>query len=291
MAQTEHTATEPAFAIAPLSDVMAAEVLGIDLSQPLADGVLDTIYDAFVTHHILVFREQRLTESQQVDFSLQFGPLEAHVNRDFRSEAIPKVHRVSNLDADGNPTSKLASVGNFHWHSDKSYMALPSLATFLYGVELPPEGGDTRFANMHAAYEALPAAKQAAISDLQVVHSWEASRLKSGSRPATDPEKQDAPPVVHPMVRTHPDTGRKGLYIGTHTSHVEAMPMAEGEALLRELQDFATQDPFVYRHAWRVGDLVMWDNRCLLHCATADFDLERYRRVLHRTVVRGARPA
>ncbi len=290
MAQTEHTAIESAFEIIPLSEVMAAEVIGLDVSQPLATGVLDTIYDAFLTYHILVFRDQRLTEQQQVDFSLRFGPLESHVNRDFRGEAIPKVHRVSNLDAEGNPTRQLASIGNFHWHSDKSYMALPSLATFLYGVELPPAGGDTHFANMHAAYEALTAAKQVAIDDLQVVHSWEASRLKSGSRPATEQEKQDAPPVVHPLVRTHPDTGRKGLYIGTHTSHIEAMARADGEELLRELQDFATQEPFIYRHAWRVGDLVMWDNRCLLHCASADFDLDRYRRVLHRTVVRGARP-
>ncbi len=290
MAEPESAAIAAAFEVVPLSAVMGAEILGLDVSQPLADGVLDTIYNAFLTYHVLVFRDQQLTEAQQVDFSLQFGPLEGHVNRDFRGEAIPSVHRVSNLDAQGNPTRKLASIGNFHWHSDKSYMGLPSLATFLYGVELPPEGGDTRFANMHAAYEALPAAKQAAIHDLRVVHSWEASRLKSGSRPATAQEKQDAPPVVHPMVRTHPDTGRKGLYIGTHTSHVEGMSVAEGEALLRELQDFATQETFVYRHAWGVGDLVMWDNRCLLHCATTDFDLARYRRVLHRTVVRGTKP-
>jgi alpha-ketoglutarate-dependent taurine dioxygenase len=157
-------------------------------------------------------------------------------------------------------------------------------------VQLPPKGGDTEFADMQAANDALPEMRKRELEGLRVVHSWERSRQKSGSKPATEAEKQDAPPVVHPLVRTHPATGWKGLYIGNHTSHVEGWSVAEGEALIDELQAFATQAQFVYRHRWQPGDLVMWDNRCLLHRALPNFEMERYARVLNRTVVRGDIP-
>jgi taurine dioxygenase len=282
--------TEWPFEVAPLSDVMAAEICGLDLAQGIDDQVRDAIREAFLAYHVLCFRDQHLTGEQLVAFSKRFGPLESHINHEFRGDAIPELHRVSNLGDDGKPTSKLKAKGNFRWHSDKSYLPVPSLATLLHAVELPPDGGATQFANMHAAYDALSADQKAEFEKVRVIHSWEQSRINSGSRPATEQEKRDAPPVVHPLVRTHPETGRKTLYLGDHSSHLEGKPFAEGRAFLAELQEQATQDSVVYHHRWQPGDLIMWDNRSLLHRATADFDLNRHRRVLHRTVIRGSAP-
>jgi len=278
------------FTLSPLSAVMGAEIRGLDLAQAIDDPLRDAIRDAFLKYHVLCFRDQDLTGEQLVVFSKRFGLLESHINHEFRGDAIPELHRVSNLGDDGKPTSRLKAKGNFHWHTDKSYLPVPSLATLLHAVELPPNGGATQFADMHAAYDALPPDQKAEFAGMRVVHSWEQSRINSGSRPASEQEKRDAPPVVHPLVRTHPETGRKGLYIGDHSSHIEGRPFAEGRAFLAELQEQATQDPVVYRHQWQPGDLIMWDNRSLLHRATADFDLNRHRRVLHRTVIRGSAP-
>ena len=243
-----------------------------------------------LVHHVLVFRRQQLTKQQQLTFTQHFGELENHVIRLANGEPAPLLHVISNLDGDGNPTAKPYSHGNYYWHTDKSYHAAPSFATLLHAVELPPTGGDTQYANMHRAYDALPAFKQAQIAELQLVHSWEASRINTGNRPASANEKRDRPPVRHPLVRTHPVTGRKSLYLGSHVSHVDGFNTEDSKALLTELHAFAEQDAFIYAHQWRAGDLVMWDNRCLLHRATANFEMDKYRRVMHRTVIKGTIP-
>lgn len=278
------------FDIRPLSDLMGAEILDLELSEAIDDAVRDAILAALNRYKLLVFRSQDLSKDALLAFTRRFGELEPHVNRDFRSTGAPEVHPVNNLDENKQPSRGIKNIGNYSWHTDKSYMARPSLATLLYAVELPPSGGDTEFADMQAAYDALPEARKRELQGLRLVHSWERSRQKSGSKPATEDEKRDAPPVVHPLVRTHPATGRKGLYIGNHTSHVDGWSLTVGEALIEELQTFATQEHFVYRHQWQPGDLVMWDNRCLLHRALPNFAMERYARVLNRTVVRGDIP-
>jgi taurine dioxygenase len=278
------------FHIRPLSPLMAAEVMGVDLSQPVDDAMRDSILAALNRYKVVVFRDQDLPAAAQAAFTRRFGELEPHVNRDFRSAGIPEVHPVNNLDENKRPSRGIKNIGNYAWHTDKSYMARPSLATLLYAVQLPPEGGDTEFADLQAAYDALPEERKQSLRPLRVVHSWERSRQKSGSKLATEEEKRDAPPVTHPLIRTHPATRRKGLYIGNHTSHVEGWAVDKGEALLAELLDFATQPQFVYRHRWRPGDMVMWDNRCLVHRAIANFDMDRHARVLNRTVVRGDTP-
>lgn len=278
------------FELSPLPGPFGAEVRGIDLSKPFDDGVRDAILDAFNTNHFLVFRDQALDKPAQVVFSERFGILEPHVNRDFRSQDFPHLHPVNNLGQDGKPSSALMNRGNYFWHTDKSYMAIPSMATILHAVELPPDGGDTEFADMEAAYAALPDETKQRIEGLRMIHSWERSRQKSGSKPATADEITDAPPVSHPLVRRHPATGNKSLYIGTHAYYVEGWDVAEGEKLLDELQTFATQPQFIYRHKWLPGDMVMWDNRALLHRATSSYDMDRHKRILNRTVVRGDVP-
>ena len=213
------------FAINPLSPVLGAEVAGLDLTQPLDATTRTQIYDAFVCYHVLCFRDQSLTKDQQIAFTEQFGTLERHIARN-RGAGNPLLHTVSNLGTDGKPSGK---VGSQEWHTDKSFRPEPSLATILHAVIMPPNGGDTCFADMYAAYDALPAAEKAELDAVRVIHSWELSQQKHG-RTATPEEILDAPPMHHPLVRVHPDTGKKCLFMGVHASHFEGRPMADARA-------------------------------------------------------------
>lgn len=278
------------FTVTPVGRVMAAEIGGIDLSVPFDDAVRDGILDALNAHQILIFPDQDLSKDAHTAFTRRFGEVEQHVARNYDGKTFGDVHMVSNLGPDGKPTKTPRSSGNFFWHTDKSYHEVPSLSTILHAIKVPPDGGGTQFANMQLAYAALPEAMKEKIAGLRAVHSWEASRNNTFNRPATDEQKKERPPVIHPLVRTHPDTGKKVIYIGTHTSHIEGMPEGEGRALLYQLLDFATHPRFQYTHYWTKGQVVMWDNRCLLHRATADFEMDKYPRLLHRTVVRGTKP-
>lgn len=274
-----------------MSAAGGAAITGLDLSRPLSPDLRETILAAFCKHHILVFRDQELSKEQQLRFTEQFGEIEDHVARhSVAGERYGLVHMVTNVGEDGRPTTKLTQVGNYLWHTDKSYHAVPSLMTVLHARELPPEGGDTQFANMAMAYDALPEATKQRIAGMRVIHSWAASRKRAGAPPPSEIEMTERPPVDHPLVRTHPETGAKTLYIGNHASHILGMPDAEGDALLQELLEHATQPQFIYTHHWRDGDLVMWDNRCLLHRALANYAMATHRRVLHRTVVTGTVP-
>jgi taurine dioxygenase len=279
-----------AYDIRPLGELMGAEIEGLNLSEALNATTINEILDAFLDHHVLVFRNQNLTKDAQLAFTKYFGEPEDHVHRTPSGKILPPVHIVNNLDPSGKPTSKPYTTGNYHWHTDKSYHAVPSLATLLHAIELPPAGGDTLFANTRRGYETLPEETKQRIANFRVVHSWEASRRNTGNAPATEAEIRDRPPVTHPLVRTHPSTGKKTLYVGMHTSHIEGMPESESRALLDSLATHTTKPEFVYTHNWRAGDLVMWDNRCLLHRADANYDMDKHRRILYRTVIKGSLP-
>lgn len=276
------THTHRNFQVRPLADTIAAEVVGLDLRQRFDAATRNAIYDAFVTYQVLVFRDQQLSKAQQVAFTEQFGTLEQHTLHNQGAD-VPLVHVVSNLDAEGKPSGR---VGSQAWHTDKSFRPAPSMATILHAITLPSKGGDTCFATMYDAYEALPEAEKIELAGMRVIHSWEFSRSNLGRR-LSEEEKRDAPTTSHPLVRTHPDTGRKSLFIGTHASYLEGLPIDEGRARIEQLEAHATQPRFVYRHCWRPGDVLMWDNRCLLHRADANFDAHREARVLHRTCLRG----
>ena len=276
---------------AALRDVGGLEITDFDLARPLAADQRDWLLARFREHPILVFRGQRLSKQQQYDFTLNFGEIESqHVNRLINAERYAAVHTVCNLDADGKPTETMAERGNYFWHTDKSYHAVPSLLTMLHAVELPPVGGETQFANMTMGYAALPNPVKARIADWRAVHSWEASRIHCGSRPATEEQKRERPPVDHPVVRTHPDTGTRSVYIGNHAAHVLGMDPVAGRAALMDVQAQAIGPSNVYSHRWQKGDLVLWDNRCLLHRALVHADMGLHPRVLHRTVVKGSVP-
>ena len=267
---------------APLSPAGGAEIAGVDLSQPLSDAARDRIYAALLDRQFLVFPGQTLSREEQYAFTACFGEVEAHGGgRPGKRQDV--AHVTANLDADGNPSDRFAKGANYRWHTDKPYYQTPPAITTLHAVELPPEGGDTEFANTRLAYEALAEDMKRQIEGLRVVFQWEAGR-----RPGY--YANELPPVDHPLVRTHPDTGKKALYLGNHALRILGLPENEGTEMLAALLAHATQPDFTYAHRWRPGDLVMWDNRATLHRAVANYEINRYRRVMHRNVVKGGVP-
>jgi alpha-ketoglutarate-dependent 2,4-dichlorophenoxyacetate dioxygenase len=279
--------------VKPLHPLFVAEVNGIDLTQPVSRNDMQFIWDAFNEHQILVFRDQRFDDESQMRFSRRFGTLEmmeAHPANNYNPGHISV---MTNLDADGNlmPLDHPVMIHrerNEAWHTDSSFKPIGSLCSMLHARIVPPIGGNTEFASARAAYAALSPERKAAVADLTAVHRVTAPDEPHDTKAYLDEAKKRLT-VVHPVVRTNPANGRKNLYVGAHAQEVVGMPPKEGRALLEELTAFCTQAQFVYSHPWRVHDLVIWDNRCALHRATA-FEKTKYRRKLHRTTVAGTMP-
>lgn len=271
---------------------LGAEVLGLDLSQPILQEDFERLQQAHWKHHVLVFRDQRITPAQQVAFSRLWGPLQIHVLHQFQLPGYPEILQVSNVrNAQGQPEG-LGDAGLL-WHSDLSYKEKPSLGSLLHAQELPSEGGDTLFADQHAAYDALPQALKKQLEGLQAEHSYllhyEALRAKSPWRPKlTQQQIDEVKPAVHPVVITHPGNGRKALFVSEHfTSRILGLPEDESRDLLQQLFAHSVQPQFVYRHQWQRHDMVFWDNRSVLHLATGM--PEHLRRKLYRTTVEGSK--
>jgi len=272
--------------IRPLSSIMGAEVVGADLSRPVPLETMQRFKAALNDYKVLAFRGQRLSKEQLIAFSRLWGPLGEHIMPGATREGVPEVNVMSNANAEGKPNGKHPDPSAKRWHTDRSYMPRPALASLLYGVEVPSIGGDTLFANATLAYDALPEDVKQRIDKLNAIHSVEHSRRTGGVALATDDEKKKAPPIKHPLARRHPATGYKAIYAGCHAWQVEGLPETEGRELLDYLIKHAVQDRFVYAHKWRKHDLVIWDNRCTFHAAT-DYDTAKELRVMYRTVVEG----
>lgn len=278
--------------IRPLHALFAAEAIGLDLEAPPDEASFAAVKEAFERHSVLVVRGlDRLSPAAQVAFSRRFGPLEIHVMRQFLHPAHPEILLVSNEQRDGKPIG-LADAGRY-WHSDLSYMAEPSIGSFLLSRVRPAAGGDTLFASMHAAYDRLPDSLQQRIAGLSAEHSYAAQadrRAAAGQRPPLTPEQRAAvPPVVHPVVRRHEATGRPALFVNEgFTTRILGIPEAASAEILEQLFAAARDPAIQYRHVWRDGDMVMWDNRAVVHLATGC--PPEMARTLHRTTIRGSRP-
>jgi alpha-ketoglutarate-dependent 2,4-dichlorophenoxyacetate dioxygenase len=278
-----------------LHPLFVAEVGGIDLTHPIDDGTFAQILDAFNEHSVLVFHDQPLTDAEQIVFSRCFGPLEQTTKSIAWNERVAReIADLSNVDPEGRlipPEDRrmLYHSGNQLWHSDSSFKKVPALASLLSAREVPPEGGETEFASLRGAWAALPEPTRQRLEELVAVHHFAYSRGLVAPNLLTPEQEAELPPVRQALVRTNPVNGRKSLYVGAHASHVVGMPEEEGRTLLELLLAFATQPQLVYCHRWRVGDLVIWDNRAVLHRGRP-WDAGRYRRVLHRTTVAGEGP-
>lgn len=266
----------------PLGEFVGAEITGVDPKQPVTPETMRTMRDALARYGVLVMRAEGLDDAAQIAFSRCFGPLEVFVKKEHVAREMPEIMEI----ADVGDTTKYLSVAQL-WHTDGSYKTVPSYVTTLRALQLPPEGGETWFANIAAGYAALPEGRKREIDGLQVVHDIAYSRsLVPNLPPFSAAERAAVPPVVHPLVRAHSGTGEKTLYLGCHAREIVGMPVEEGRALLRELEEWTTQPPFVYRHRWRLGDFVIWDNRGTIHRVTP-YDASKHRRVMHRTEVSG----
>ncbi|MCY1273949.1 Alpha-ketoglutarate-dependent taurine dioxygenase [compost metagenome] len=287
-------AAEPQrFDILPFAGAaLGAEIVGLDLARPLNDADFARIHRAHLDHHVLVFRDQRISPEQQIDFSRRFGPLQIHVLKQFLLEGHPEIFIISNIVENGRPIG-LGDAGKF-WHSDLSYKELPSLGSMLLARELPEEGGDTLFANQQLAYETLPAALRQAIEGRRASHSYTARYadevFQGIQRPQlTAAQLAEVKAVVHPVVRTHPETGRKALFVNENfTTHILDIPADESRQILAELYAHSASPEFIYRHHWQPHDLVFWDNRAVIHLATGCPN--HLRRHMHRTTIQGDAP-
>lgn len=272
--------------ITRLGRTFVAEINGLDLARPLTEASFQPIRDAFHAHAVLVFRDQALNKAALVSFSRHFGPLLVHVLNQYLASDFPEVMRLSNTDDNGRKV--IFRNGAEAWHTDLSFTDRPSLATLLYGQAIPAVGGDTLFCDAATACDGLDDETKKRIEGLKAVHSFSRYQARRfPERPLTDEQRARTPDVLHPVVRVHPETGRKALFIGDDViSHVDGMDRAAGKALIDELLRHATKDRFVYRHRWRQGDLVVYDNRCTLHRATG-YDENAYERTLLRTSIEG----
>ena len=285
---------------------IGAEISGVDLTQPLSDDTFAQIAKAFFDNEVVFFRNQKITPAQQVAFTQRFGILEQHVRKESRLPGHPEILVVSNLLDDKGNAIGAQDAGRF-WHSDLSYKKEPSLLSALYAVEVPAKDGkvlgDTNFTSTTAAYDALPEAMKQRLQGLNNVHSYRYYRNKNaqaqkedaarGGRVVqehalTEEQLKSVPDVEAPIVRTHPVTKRKGLFINeAHTSAIVGLPQAEGDALRDEICQHIIRPEFQYRHSWQAGDLLLWDNCAALHKANFDYDLPQ-RRLMYRTTVRGS---
>lgn len=280
------------FEVRPFHAPVGAEIIGLDISRPINEEDFSRIHRAHLDHHVLVFRNQQITPAEHIDFSRRFGPLEIHVLHQFQLKNHPEILIVSNIKENGEPIG-LGDAG-VYWHSDISYKPKPSLGSLLHAQELPSEGGDTLFADQHLAWESLPADLQQRILPLKAEHSYlakyEELRAKNPWRPKLSQAQIDqVAPAVQPVVRTHPETGRKALFVSEHfTTRIVGLPQDESDALLAELFAHSVKPEFVYRHTWAPHDLVFWDNRSLMHLAAGTPD--HLRRRLNRTTIVGDTP-
>lgn len=269
--------------------------IGFDLAQPIDDVTFAEIERHFHDNIVVCFRGQTISEAQHVAFSRRFGELEIHIVKKYLLPDWPEILLISNVRNEAGELIGLADAG-FTWHTDTSYRRRPSRCSLLYAKEVPLQGGqplgDTVFANTIAAYEALPQTMQRLLEGLQAIHRYsERRRIENSPRPKlTAAQLAETPDIAHPIVRTHPCTGRKALYVTAgECVGIAGMPDDEAVDLIAELDAHCVRPEFLYRHRWQVGDLLMWDNATCMHLAICDYALPQ-RRLMHRTTVIGSQP-
>ena len=273
----------------PLSEHTGVEAKGVDLSRPLDEETRSLLNQAFVKHSVLVIRDQTLTARQLRDAVQNFGEIFPQHNTRFSLPECPEIHYLSNKDRYPDGSRYIPGAG---YHTDHSNAEIPPKATLLLAIELPTSGGDTQYVNMAAAYDALPEATKKQIAGLKAMHVYQSKHSTRKLMTLGDEAKKRLPPAVyHPIVRTHPENGRKAIYINPiRIETIAGKKETDAQLLLCELLQHAIQERFQYRHKWKQGDLVMWDNRCLLHKANGDYDHETQTRYLYRVMLQGDKP-
>jgi alpha-ketoglutarate-dependent 2,4-dichlorophenoxyacetate dioxygenase len=284
--------------VAKLHPLFGGDVTNVDLTKPLDQAGIDAIQAALDQYAVLIFHGPKLTEEDQIAFAERFGPLEGQngvLATDVAARVSRKLVDISNLDEKNDLLSaqdrrRMFALGNQLWHTDSSFKKTPAKYSLLHAHAVTPEGGETQFVDTRAAYDALPEKMKARIETLQAEHSIFVSRGKLGFADFSDEERQANPPVHRSIVRVHPGSGRKALYLASHASHIVGQPVPDGRMLIHELMEHATQPQFVHTHKWAPGDLVIWDNRCTMHRGRP-YDETNHRRDMRRATVSDLDPA
>ena len=279
------------FSVRPLSPHLGAGISGVDLTRDISEELFGALYRAFLRYQVLLFPPQDLSPAHQVAFGGRFGELQIHVMNQYHADGHPELYRLSNLDEHGRPSGRHPDKGTLAWHTDGSWQRVTGQATIIYGEVMPERGGETHFCEMYSAYERLDATWKARIANLRAVHNLDFSRnRRHGEDPLTEAQRRAQPPVDHPVVRTHPETGRKCLSLGDHAEYIVGMPYDEGRALIEEFTALAVHPALTYEHRWTPRELIVWDYRFVLHRATA-YDAATQPRVIRRCTVLGEVPA
>jgi len=277
------------FRIRPLGGGLGAEVLDLPVAS-VDDATFPAIYAAFLEHELLLFRDQDLPPAAQVAFARRFGPVQVHVMNQYHANAFPELYTLSNLGPDGKPSGKHPDRGTMAWHTDGSWRRVTGQATMLYAEVIPSSGGGTGFADMYSAYESLSPEEKTQLAGLRAIHNLNFSRnRRHGEEPMTDEQREAAPPVDQPIVRTHPETHRKCIFLGDHAESIVGWSYEKSRRFIDELNDRAVAAARKYQHRWRPRDFMVWDNRCLQHKAES-YDTAREPRVIRRCTVLGEAP-
>ena len=278
------------FAVRPLTPKLGAEISGVSLAGDVPDEVFRAIYQAFLRYQVLLFPSQDVPPGRQVALARHFGEVQIHVMNQYHADGYPELYRLSNLDENGKPNGKHPDKGTLEWHTDGSWQCVTGHATIIYGEVMPETGGETHFCDMYGADERLSDAWKARIAGLRAVNNLDFSRTRRhGEDLMTEEQKRAKPPVDQPIVRTHPETGRKCLYLGDHAEYIVGMPYDEGRDIIEQLNAMAPHPDLTYEHRWKAGELIVWDNRCLMHRATG-YDPATQGRVIRRCTVLGEVP-
>src|SRR6516164_6188620 len=281
--KSQRAAHDWPFEVKPLHPVLGCEIIGVTLEEALSPRLFAPIYEAFLEYQAVLFRDVDLPPATQVAFARSFGEVQVHLLSDqYGYKDHPEIYLLSNLDKDGNPSGKHPDKGTLYWHTDGSWRERTGQATMMYSEIVPGAGGETQFADMYSAYELLPQVLKARIEGRRAIHNLDFSRTRRhGVDLLTAKQRAEVPPIAHPIVRTHPDTGRKAIFLGDHAEWIEGMDYDEGRALIEEINAMITSPARVYTHSWSPRQCMVWDNRCTLHRATG-FDEARYERVMRR---------
>jgi taurine dioxygenase len=285
------TTTATTIEIRPLSEALGAEVIGLDLTRPLSEKDRQAIVAAFLEYHLLCLRSEPLSAQAFARVARYFGEPQLQLLRHQRHGEVPEVSILeSTYKSPEDKPDELTRVRLSGWHTDDSYFAVPAKATMLQALQIPQSGGETRFCNTRKAYEDLPDETKRRIDGLKAVHCYDTMRAPARAYARSEQEAAETPDVVHPLVRTHEDTGEKAIYFNSNrTDRVEGLERAESDALLDQIHAHMTQPRYRYDHRWRVGDILLWDNRCLIHSVNVDFPVGQ-KRVHQRILLKGTRP-
>jgi taurine dioxygenase len=279
------------FGVQPLHPDFGCEILDISLTDAAGERMFDKVYEAFLAHQLILFRNVDLPPATQVAFARRFGEVQIHVMNQYQGyQAHPEIYVLTNVDAQGRPNGKHPDKGTLYWHTDGSWRERTGQATMMYSEIVPEEGGETQFADMYGAYARLSPAWKKKIEGRKAVHNLDFSRTRRhGHEPMTAEQKAKVPPIPHPIVRTHPETQRKAIFLGDHAEYIEGMDYKEGRAMIEELNELITPSAAIYSHRWQPHECMVWDNRSLLHRATG-FDTARHGRVMRRCTINGDKP-